>query len=520
MRRRTFLQSAGLLGAASFVGPAHVLAASRQSARYFDLHPFLAAHPEAVFIQHTTSATRYDEPSKKEAGLALARQLFRGREDGGTPLSHKIALKPNMAGPTDASFVEGLIEGMKELGLAGEQFYLREGNVLADGYHPNGDELNPFRPVATRTGARLNQLDSGRQMYQASLADLQEGTEVIWKEVPGGVIFRRLGYVAPTNAPDAWNLSVAKLKAHGMGLTLCSKNWQGTTVVPHIHFCERLDQLVTAERPAAFVADVNPEYLDNVTRLHAQHLQAGVPRWDRPGSDYNSGWGMEGWAQKTVDNLSVSPIGVSIIEGIWAGNALTHVLLFGINPVKVDIIGHWLGGHEPGNFGFFHAARDRGLTDQLNPRWIPVYDWNDGVPALLSLEDLARTPIPSYYLRRDYGGQTETEYHLVNEPFDYGTNTAVLSPEDAQPGVWVLRPNYPNPFNEATLIEYRLPKEARVRLEVRDTLGQVVDVLVDGRQPAGAHVAAWSAPRRASGTYFCRLLGEGFEQTRRMTLLR
>ena len=37
---------------------------------------------------------------------------------------------------------------------------------------------------------------------------------------------------------------------------------------------------------------------EHVEELHAQHLEAGVPRWDRRlgAKDWNSGYGMEMWA--------------------------------------------------------------------------------------------------------------------------------------------------------------------------------------------------------------------------------
>jgi len=534
------------VGAASLLGPELVLAASSQAgSRYFNLHPFVAAHPEAVFIKRTNVPVKTDDEAKQREGLALARELFVTQEARGIPLSSKIALKPNLTGGsshpdsmgmmTDAPFVEGVIEGMTGVGLSGDQFYLREGNVLADGYSPNGSFLSYYRPAVRRTGAHLTRFDSGRQMYEARLADLEEGSEVIWREAPDSVIFERIGYVAPVNAPDAWNVNIAKFKAHGMGLTLCCKNWQGTCVSPYIHFCESLSALVR-NRPAAFVADVNPEYIDNVTRLHEQHLEAGVPRWDRPGRDWNSGWGMEGWAQKTLDSLTVTPMNLSIIEGIYGRNGngfsggpgpggkaqdfMSNVLIFGLNPVKVDIIGHWLGGHEPGNFGLFHAALDRGLTDRINPHQIPVYDWNAGVPQLGRLDEFERTPLLTYYLQRNYGGGNEPLYHMVDEPYEYPTVTAVVEEGQATPESYVLGQNYPNPFNAATLIEYRLPRAGEARLEVFNAWGQVVDVLVDGWHAPGSHVASWDVGQRASGTYFYRLVTPSFQQARKMVLVR
>jgi len=85
----------------------------------------------------------------------------------------------------------------------------------------------------------------------------------------------------------------------------------------------------------------------------------------------------------------------------------------------VDIIGTWLAGHEPGNFGFFHIAKERGLSNVVNPRDIPVYIWDKNNPEQTSLSNFERIPLATSYLRRDYNGQNEPLYHLVDEPFDY-----------------------------------------------------------------------------------------------------
>ena len=537
MQRREFLKSAGLLGTSSLLKPDLIFGSSRQStAPFFDLHPFVAAHPEAIFIKRTSVSEKTATQEKLQAGLELAQELFVTSDDAGMPMGSRIAFKPNltcqgststplvdrMSLYTDSDFVEGVIEGMAELGLQRNHLYMREGNLLGDSYGCVSTHSH-YVEMAERTGAHLTNFDSGRNVLDVALANLEEEAEVIWREVPDGVIFNHIGYVAPFNADDAFNINISKLKAHGMGITLCSKNWQGSNVHPYIHYCESLSKL-TRGKPASVVANVQPDFKDSVTALHARHLEAGVPRWDRPGSDWNSGWGMEGWAQKTLDNLSASNQGISIIEGIYGRDGygqdfMTNLLVFGKNPIKVDIVGHWLAGHEPGNFGLFHSAQTRGLTNTVNPHEIPLYDWESGQPVRVPLDGFERTPLVTYYLQRDYDGQTEGKWHMVDEPYDYPP-TAVLAETDVTPQSFVLGNNYPNPFNASTLIEYRLPVAGNARIEIYNAQGQLVDVLVDSWHAGGAHVATWDAGQRASGTYFYRFMTEGFQEARKMLLVR
>ena len=108
---------------------------------------------------------------------------------------------------------------------------------------------------------------------------------------------------------------------------------------------------------------------------------------------------------------------------------MSNILIFGKNQFLVDIIGTWLSGHEPGNFGLFHIAKERGFISTINPQLVPVYTWDTTDPKLTRLSEFTRTPLVTNYLRRDYAGKSESEYHLVDEPYNYvGINEMTCSP--------------------------------------------------------------------------------------------
>ena len=415
---------------------------------FFNLHPFIEAHPEAVFIKRTNVPVKTDAQAKHSAGFEFAQEIFVYGTAAGIPLSHKIAIKANVtytegmgntaAGigiVTDRHFSEGLIEGMKGLGFQAQDMYLREGNWLKNGYCPTDLMYTGYEEMANATGINSLYFSSGRRITDLTLENLQEGTEIVWKEPPNGVVFKRIGYVAPYNQADTWLFNISKFKAHGMGMTLCAKNLQGMCVSPHVRFCEGVD--ATLKHPEHILKDFQSGLADRITKLHAQHLAAGFPRWDRPGGGYSSGYGMETWAQRTCDSLSVTDVGFSMIEGIYGRNGngfmsgpgpdgkaedfMTNLLIFGKDAFRVDIIGTWLSGHEPGNFGLFHIAKERGLSNVVNPWEIPVYLWDENNPQPTSLDNFERVPLVTTYLRRDYNGQTEAQYHLVDEPFDYSS---------------------------------------------------------------------------------------------------
>jgi gluconolactonase len=88
-----------------------------------------------------------------------------------------------------------------------------------------------------------------------------------------------------------------------------------------------------------------------------------------------------------------------------------------------------------------------------------------------------------------------------------------------------LYPNYPNPFNPATTIGYRLSTSGHVRLTVIDLLGREVETLADRFEESGYHAVRFGSPCLSGGIYLARLavqtdLDEPFIQIKKMTLIK
>lgn len=91
--------------------------------------------------------------------------------------------------------------------------------------------------------------------------------------------------------------------------------------------------------------------------------------------------------------------------------------------------------------------------------------------------------------------------HIVLDDITHVENTKVLE----VPVTTHLFQNFPNPFNNETIIRYAVLVEGLVNITVYNTQGQVVDVLVNQEQSAGIHQIRWNAKHLTAGIYFYRM---------------
>lgn len=89
------------------------------------------------------------------------------------------------------------------------------------------------------------------------------------------------------------------------------------------------------------------------------------------------------------------------------------------------------------------------------------------------------------------------------------------------PGKYALSQNYPNPFNPTTKINFELPKDAKVTIQIYDMTGRLINSLIDNQSfNAGYHTIDFNATNLASGTYFYRITAGEFFATKKMQLVK
>ena len=175
------------------------------------------------------------------------------------------------------------------------------------------------------------------------------------------------------------------------------------------------------------------------------------------------------------------------------------------------------------------AARLNGLLDRLSDRgdlaWEEFLDLLDAVyihggdtgaaePYLVQIRSILDEIVPLQ------------DSVLVELNGLYGYLTSVE--DGGRPGrlpTQAALASYPNPFNDRTIIRYRLDADGPVRLTVYNILGQQVRSLAGDYQRAGDHRIAWDGrddrgSEAAGGLYLCRLETGGGARTAKLVLLR
>jgi len=87
--------------------------------------------------------------------------------------------------------------------------------------------------------------------------------------------------------------------------------------------------------------------------------------------------------------------------------------------------------------------------------------------------------------------------------------TTVDEPLGYQPGIRVDQ-NYPNPFRHETTIQYYLPEDSGVNVEIYSIYGSLIRSLFTGHHLTGSHTLRWNGKDEdgnpvSSGVYICRI---------------
>ena len=127
-----------------------------------------------------------------------------------------------------------------------------------------------------------------------------------------------------------------------------------------------------------------------------------------------------------------------------------------------------------------------------------------------------------HVMRFEFDSQTDKTGWLFSLNYiQVSRSTSVGKEElDELPDAYKLDQNYPNPFNPSSEILFSLPKADQVKIEVFNSLGQHVAMLVNGPMEAEHHRIVFDGHNLPTGIYYYRMTTATFSQTRNMLLIK
>lgn len=181
-----------------------------------------------------------------------------------------------------------------------------------------------------------------------------------------------------------------------------------------------------------------------------------------------------------------------------------------VNANKVNL--SWTTASEHNNKGFY-IERNFSVNGSNSFEWISIGfikgsgDLNTVTEYSFQDKDLM-TGVYQYRLK-------QTDYNGLFEYFYLNNEVEILRPVDFK-----LSQNYPNPFNPSTNIEFTLPAEGNVRLDLYDITGREVKNIISGSYSAGYYNVKINAEDLSGGIYFYRLTAGTFTSAKKMILLK
>ena len=171
----------------------------------------------------------------------------------------------------------------------------------------------------------------------------------------------------------------------------------------------------------------------------------------------------------------------------------------------------WRTETETNNYGF-EVERKSTVKGQTSDDWTKIgfvegYG-NSNSPKNYSFTDASVISGKYSYRLKQIDNDGQFEYSKLIE-VDLGV-----------PKKYELAQNFPNPFNPNTSIKFSLPETGNVKLTVYNLLGQEIATLINGVKEAGTHTINYNAEELNSGIYIYRIESNGFNEVRKMTLIK
>jgi photosystem II stability/assembly factor-like uncharacterized protein len=223
-------------------------------------------------------------------------------------------------------------------------------------------------------------------------------------------------------------------------------------------------------------------------------------------SDFNGGFDVALYKIKFTENGT----------GIICGSQGKFLINIDYVPVELtsftvsvngnDVYLNWTTATELNNSGFtIERSQDNSVFSQIG--FVPGFGTVTESRAY-SFRDNSLNPGKYYYRLKqiDYDGS-----------FEYSKTIEI---EINNAGEYFLNQNYPNPFNPSTTIEFSIPNTDFINLEIYNSLGEKVAVLVNETLRAGNHSVSFNGAGLSSGVYIVMMTAGNYTELRKINLLK
>jgi PKD repeat protein len=126
-----------------------------------------------------------------------------------------------------------------------------------------------------------------------------------------------------------------------------------------------------------------------------------------------------------------------------------------------------------------------------------------------------------------FDSSVKNNYGIVdNSSYSFGIDyDSLVGVKDIEgrggiPNNFNLSQNYPNPFNPSTTFSFSIPKKDFVTLSIYNSLGELVDKVINKVMQFGTYEIIWNGKDLTSGVYFARLTAGANVQVRKIMLLK
>lgn len=346
---------------------------------------------------------------------------------------------------------------------------------------------------------------SGRTITLGSSGYLYEGTQRF---------FGTSGTIQTTRTLN----NISNENVGGLGFVITSASNLGSTLITRGHTVQAAGETEGISRYYNVTPSTNTGLNATATYYYHEAELNGIEEADLSlfkSTDDGTSWTSMGGTVSAENNT----ISLSGIDGFskWTLGSVNNPLpielsSFSAKATKNLVTLSWETKTEIDNFGF--EVQRSVVSVQRSDEFVKIG----------FVEGYGNSNSPKSYTFKDNNTPSGKVLFRLKQIDNDGTfsYSDAIEVEVALPTQFKLEQNYPNPFNPTTKIEYQLPVNSHVKLELYSMTGEKVSTLVNNELEAGYYTLNLNANelKLASGVYLYRLATNAYTSIKKMVLLK